>query len=419
MTINGTLSASATTITLDNNTWPAVASGDKLTLVIDPDTANEEIVYVTEHIVNTYDATILRGQEGTTAREHVAKKVRHMITAADLQEAHQHMANSSAVHGLAGSVVGTTDTQTLTNKTINASLNTVTNIPAANVTGLSGTYAPLASPNFSGTPTISGNAIATQSYADGKVAEPSSNGIVVRTNDNTSVARSIVSGTPSTISIAFADGVGGNPSISFIGSAAGVSSIAGTANQISASASTGAVTLSLPSTLTLPNGTVATTQTAGDNSTKVATTAYVKTAVDAVSVATHYASVYIVGGTLSTDGVLSYTSENVKTATGMHSNSTNSSRLIATTAGKYKISATVRWSRNSTDGTCQIYFTKNGTKIDGTDGANYISTTQNLQSTQIETIVTLALNDYVEVYGDVPGGSVNYNSTFNFEYVGA
>ena len=57
-------------------------------------------------------------------------------------------------------------------------------------------------------------------------------------------------------------------------SVAVVNSVAGTTNQVSVSASTGAITLSLPSSLILPNGTTATTQSPSDNSTKVATTAY-------------------------------------------------------------------------------------------------------------------------------------------------
>jgi hypothetical protein len=44
-----------------------------------------------------------------------------------------HIAASSAVHGITGSVVGTTDTQTLTNKSIDASANTITNIVDANI----------------------------------------------------------------------------------------------------------------------------------------------------------------------------------------------------------------------------------------------------------------------------------------------
>ena len=56
----------------------------------------------------------------------------------------------------------------------------------------------------------------------------------------------------------------------------------GTANEIVTSASSQAITLSFPTAgVTLPNGSVATTQSANDNSTKVATTAYVKSVVTA------------------------------------------------------------------------------------------------------------------------------------------
>jgi hypothetical protein len=59
--------------------------------------------------------------------------------------------------------------------------------------------------------------------------------------------------------------------------------ITGTANQIESSASGQGLSLQFPSAgITLPNGSVATTQSAGDNSTKVATTSYVDT-LDAAS----------------------------------------------------------------------------------------------------------------------------------------
>ena len=56
----------------------------------------------------------------------------------------------------------------------------------------------------------------------------------------------------------------------------------GTANEIVTSASNQAITLSFPNAgVTLPNGSIATTQSASNNSTKVATTAYVEAAVAA------------------------------------------------------------------------------------------------------------------------------------------
>ena len=90
------------------------------TVVIDPDTSLEEIVDVTVYSSGN-TLTITRGRDGSSGVAHSAGAVvRHMIIGRDLQEANDHIEASSAVHGLSGTVVGTTDTQTLTNKTLTA-----------------------------------------------------------------------------------------------------------------------------------------------------------------------------------------------------------------------------------------------------------------------------------------------------------
>ena len=104
-----------------------VSAGQTFTVVIDPDTALEEIVDVTAVSSNTF--TITRGIDGATAQDHSAGAVvRHMIIGRDLREANTHIETAVGVHGIAAtsSVVGTLDTQTLVNKTLTAPILTGT-----------------------------------------------------------------------------------------------------------------------------------------------------------------------------------------------------------------------------------------------------------------------------------------------------
>ena len=132
------------------------------TLVIDPDTAQEEIVTVRGlNAGNVLDIT--RGQDGTTDVDHDGGAIiKHMITPRDMQEPQNHIEAATAytikndgndigvtgpnitksLHGIAsgeGAVVGTAKTQTLTNKTLSGAgsgANTFTSIPQASVTNL-------------------------------------------------------------------------------------------------------------------------------------------------------------------------------------------------------------------------------------------------------------------------------------------
>jgi hypothetical protein len=106
------------------------------TMVIEPDTPNEEIVTVNSLSGGT-TVNVSRGQDGSTAVAHDSgSEVKHMITARDLQEPQNHIYANNAVHGVTGNLVGETDTQTLTNKTIDFDDNTIVNGPTDKISSI-------------------------------------------------------------------------------------------------------------------------------------------------------------------------------------------------------------------------------------------------------------------------------------------
>lgn len=121
----GGISNSATTITVVTGTAAtlipfSLSAGDQFTLAIDPDTAKEEIVFVYSASTNPVSGdviTIVRGRAGTSAVAHDSgAQVKHVLTSDDL---------TYFTTGVDGAL-STTSTNTLSNKSISLSTNTVT-----------------------------------------------------------------------------------------------------------------------------------------------------------------------------------------------------------------------------------------------------------------------------------------------------
>jgi len=96
---------------------PAV--GETYTVVIDPDTALEEIVDVSNYASGN-TLTIARGIDGSTGVAHSAGAiVRHMVIGRDLSEANTHIENTTTAHGITlANLIKTTDTGTVTSTMI-------------------------------------------------------------------------------------------------------------------------------------------------------------------------------------------------------------------------------------------------------------------------------------------------------------
>ena len=176
-TLTSGITASATTMTVVSATallgGVTISAGETFTVVIDPDTALEEIVdvySVSGNPVSGNTLTIVRGIDGSSGQAHSAgAAIRHMAIGRDYREANTHENATSGVHGVTGSVVGTSDTQTLTNKSISGTANTLTGIPNSATTATSANTASAivardASGNFSAgtitanvTGTVTGN----------------------------------------------------------------------------------------------------------------------------------------------------------------------------------------------------------------------------------------------------------------------
>jgi hypothetical protein len=130
-TLSSPINATVTSMTVGNGSalmgGKTLTSTETYTVVIDPDTALEEIVDVTVYASGN-TLTITRGVDsaspGTGSSHSAGAVVRHMAIGRDYQEANDH-SESTTGHGATGAVVGTTNTQVLTNKDLSSATNTL------------------------------------------------------------------------------------------------------------------------------------------------------------------------------------------------------------------------------------------------------------------------------------------------------
>jgi hypothetical protein len=143
-TLTSALNSSATTMVVASASglFSTITPGntsplETFTVVIDPDTALEEIVDITyPSTAGNNTITIVRGRDGSAPIAHSAgAKVRHMAIGRDFREANEHLKNVTTAHGLTiANVLETTDSDMITTAMLQSNSVTTVKITDANVT---------------------------------------------------------------------------------------------------------------------------------------------------------------------------------------------------------------------------------------------------------------------------------------------
>jgi hypothetical protein len=170
--LTAALTSSATTMSVANASILLAgitpAAGERFTVVIDPETALEEIVdVIAPSAPSSNTLTIARQQDGSQAIAHTASaKVRHMGIGRDFREANEHINQTTGTaHGLVlTDVVEVTDTGTVSTQMLAANAVTTAKITDANVT-----TAKIADANIT-TAKVADGAITSAKIADGTIA---------------------------------------------------------------------------------------------------------------------------------------------------------------------------------------------------------------------------------------------------------
>ena len=158
-TLSQAIDASTASTSLSLAAASGLPSQYPFTLILEKDTANEEIVTVTALVGTAY--TVTRGVDGTSSKAHsVGAIVEHGVSALDFSDFRTHEAATNA-HGVTGDIVGTGGAQTLTGKTLTtATLGSILDAGGYKITNLA-------------TPTSSSDAV-RKDFADAQVTAAAS-----------------------------------------------------------------------------------------------------------------------------------------------------------------------------------------------------------------------------------------------------
>jgi chemotaxis protein histidine kinase CheA len=339
-----------------------ISAGTTFTLVLDVDTAIEEIVDATAVSTNTF--TITRAIDGSTAQDHSAGAVvRHMAIGRDYRDANTHTEadayyNDGAgaghtMHGIGsgeGVVVGTLKTQTLTNKTL--------------------TSPTISNPTFTGTPSAEASIIFEGSTADAyettltvvdptqdnTITLPNTTGTVViadatQTLTNKTLTSPVISGTPTITGLSSAGMISSSATPkdyvdSILGSATAAATSAASAATSAASAATSAssASTSASSALTSANSAATSATAAATSATSAAAsaTAAATSATSAAASATTASNSAAAAATSATSAATSASSAltSANSASTSATSAANSATASATSASAAATSAT-------------------------------------------------------------------------------
>jgi len=365
-TLTAAITSGATSMTVVSGTGllggVTIPSGRTFTLVIDVDTALEEIVDATAVSTNTF--TITRAIDGSSAQDHSAGAVvRHMAIGRDFRDANLHAESDAyyndgsgtghTMHGIGsgeGVVVGTLKTQTLTNKTL--------------------TSPTISNPTFTGTPSADASIVFEGTTADAyettltvvdptqdnTVTIPNSTGTIVldtlsQTLTNKTLTSPVLSGTPVITGLSSAGMISSSATPkdyvdSILGSATAAATSAASAATSAASAATSAssAATSASNALTSANSASTSATAAATSAASAATsaTAAATSATSAAASATTASNSASAAATSATSAATSASSAltSANSASTSATSAANSATASATSASAAATSAT-------------------------------------------------------------------------------